>query len=125
MWARALPGRSMVLASDVSRILPKVADAGGIFHLTDGHHPSFAEMELALAIAMGMRIPRRLPLGLARAGARFGDAIQRLTGLRVPLNTRTLTKMVSTLTFSDQRAREVIGWEPSRVLDRVGELILR
>jgi len=116
--------RSIVLVSDVAHILPKIAEVGGIFHLTDGHHPSFAELESALASALGRHTPRRLSLRLARAGAFLGDVAQGLTGLRVPFNTSLLSKMTSTLTFSDQRARDNLGWNPTQALARIHELAI-
>src|SRR5690606_7779589 len=36
--------RSVVLAADVARVLPAVAERGGTYNLTDGRHPSFAEI---------------------------------------------------------------------------------
>src|SRR5690606_10477594 len=37
--------KSMVWAEDVARIIPVVAERGGVYNLTDGHHPSFSELE--------------------------------------------------------------------------------
>ena len=62
-------------------------------------------------------------MGLAKAGAWTGEILNKLTGLIVPLNSRSLTKMTSTLTFSDERARTELGWNPSRVLDHAAELV--
>jgi nucleoside-diphosphate-sugar epimerase len=115
--------QSMVLAADVARIMPRAAQVGGVFHLTDGCHPTLAELEQALSAAMKRRAPRRLPIGLARVGARIGDLLHRACGVRVPLNSRTLLKMTCTLTFSDLRARHELGWTPCPVLDRVGEML--
>jgi nucleoside-diphosphate-sugar epimerase len=115
--------RSMVWAADVGRILPRLAAGGGVFHLTDGQHPSFAELEAALAGALGCKTPWRMPMGLAKAGAWTGNMVNKVTGRNVPLNTRSLTKMTSTLTFSDERARKELGWNPSRVLDHAAELV--
>lgn len=115
--------RSMVLVTDVVRILPKVASTGGIFHLTDGYHPSFVELENALSAAMGRKAPRRLPENLVRFGARMGDGLQRITGVDLPLTTNTITKMTSTLTFSDELARKTLAWKPSKVLDCVAEIV--
>ena len=115
--------RSMVWGAEVGRILPKLARAGGVFHLTDGHHPSFAELEAALAEALNKKSPWRLPLGVAKLGAWTGDILNQWTKLNVPLNTRSLTKMTSTLTFSDERARKELGWNPSRVVDHAAELV--
>jgi len=33
--------RSMVLADDLAAFIPTIAEQGGIYHLTDGQHPSF------------------------------------------------------------------------------------
>ena len=60
----------MVAADDVAAILPRVAECGGTYHLTDGHHPTFAEVESAMARSLGVRVPPRIPLPVARAGAR-------------------------------------------------------
>jgi nucleoside-diphosphate-sugar epimerase len=113
----------MVRVSDVAAALPAVAKAGGIFHLTDGHHPSFAELEASLAAALGRRPPRRLPMPLARAAAVVGDAVESLTRRPLPFDRRVLARMTSTLTFSDAKARQAVGWAPTPVLDSVRELL--
>jgi nucleoside-diphosphate-sugar epimerase len=115
--------RSMVRVADVAEVLPKVAGAGGVFHLTDGFHPSFGELETTLAAALGRRPPWRLPMPLARAAGWAGDALEDLSGRHIPFNRRTLAKMTSTLTFSDEKARQALGWRPTRVLDFVEELL--
>ena len=107
--------RSIVLASDVAHILAKIADVGGIFHLTDGHHPSFAELESALASALGRHSPRRLSLRLARAGAFFGDIAQGLTGLRVPFNSSLLCKMTSTSNLFRSKGAGQLGMESNHM----------
>ncbi len=115
--------RSMVLAQDVARVLPRIAEAGGVFHLTDGHHPSFAELEMALTKAFGRNSPHRLPMILARSGARIGDVLQRFGNVNIPLTSRSLMKMTSTLTFSDEKARRDVNWKPSAVLEHAAEFI--
>ena len=117
--------RSMVWVRDVANILPRVAACGGVFHLTDGHHPSYAEFEAALCSILGRRVPCRLPLPVARLGALIGDSIEAVAKLRSPFNTRTLQTMTSTLTFSDQRARAMLRWNPAQVLDCVAELVVQ
>jgi nucleoside-diphosphate-sugar epimerase len=117
-----LARRSLVLAPDVAAILPAVAEHGGVFHLTDGHHPTFTELERTLAGAMGRRPPSRIPLRVARTAARMGDAVEQLVARPMPLTTSRLQKMTTTLTFSDERARRALGWRPRRVVDHVKEL---
>jgi len=115
--------RSVVLASDVARILPVVAEKGGIYNLTDGHHPTFVEIERAIAGAIGRQAPKHIPLSLASVGARVGDVIVKATGRRFPLTSQALSKMTSTLTFDDSKARRELGWEPAPVLDHVKEWV--
>jgi len=115
--------RSVVRLADVVEALPRVEEAGGIFHLTDGYHPRLAELEAALAAALGRRRPWRLPPLLARAAAGLGDGLGTLTRRRMPFDRAALSKMASTLTFSDDKARRTLGWAPTRVLDHVGELV--
>src|SRR5690606_14547418 len=86
------------------------------YHLTDGVHPSFLEIETAIAGALGCALPRRIPVRAAQLGAAAGDAISRLGGVKFPLTTHTLQKMTSTLTFDDSRARVNLGWTPMPVL---------
>jgi len=115
--------RSLVRLADVVEALPRIEEAGGIFHLTDGHHPSFAELEAVLAAALGRHRPWHIPMPLARAAAEVGEAVQSLTQSRMPFNRRTLAKMTSTLTFSDQKARREVTWAPTRTLDFAQELL--
>ena len=114
--------RSMVLVNDVARALRGLAATGGVFHFTDGCHPSFREFEAAMARALGRRAPLHLPLWVASLGARIGDGLERVTGLRPPLNSRALAKMTTTLTFSDRRARNRLGWNPFSVVDNISEI---
>ena len=115
--------RSLVLASDVAKILPSVAERGGTYHLTDGVHPSFRELESALCAAMGRSTPRRIPLGLARAGGRLADAVGGLVGRDLPLSSRVVSKMTSTLTFADERARRELGWRPKPVVSAAADIV--
>jgi GlcNAc-P-P-Und epimerase len=109
--------RSMVQADDVARALPVVASTGGTYHLTDGHHPSFAELEAAIARCMNRQAPRRIPVQLARLAGVAGDLAQSCSGRRMPVNSQLVSKMTLTLTFSDQRARAELGWSPRPVVD--------
>jgi nucleoside-diphosphate-sugar epimerase len=113
--------RSIVDVHDVARGVEAIAAIGGIFHLTDGYHPTFAEIEAAIARELGRPLPRRIPITMARLGAVLGDAMSRVAGAQFPLTTRTLEKMTATLTFDDSRARQQIGWAPAPALERVRE----
>lgn len=104
--------KSMVLAEDVARIIPKAAQVGGIYNLTDGYHPSFYEVSLLIARQLGKKKPRNIPDWMATLLSRIGD----IMGTKAPINSSKLRKITSGLTFDDSRARKELGWSPRPVL---------
>jgi nucleoside-diphosphate-sugar epimerase len=107
--------KSMVLASDVANCLTAAAAVGGIYNLTDGRHPSFAQLAQAIAGLLNKSSPRNIPLTLAKLLAMAGD----LLGARAPINTLKLKKITATLTFDDSRAVAALGWQPHSVIDNL------
>jgi nucleoside-diphosphate-sugar epimerase len=105
--------KSMVLAEDVAGSILAVSKLGGIYNLTDGYHPSFAELSNLICIQLHKKKPLNIPIWLAKIIAKVGD----LLGSKVPFNTNKLKKITSDLTFDDSKARQVLGWNPSSVLD--------
>jgi nucleoside-diphosphate-sugar epimerase len=105
--------KSVVLAEDVARFIVKVAEIGGIYNLTDGCHPSFAELSNHISIQLGKGKAMNMPFWFAMIVAKFGD----LLGCKAPLNTNKLKKITSDLTFDDSKAREAFGWNPTPVLE--------
>jgi nucleoside-diphosphate-sugar epimerase len=105
--------KSMVLAEDIAKSILKVAEIGGIYNLTDGYHPSFAELSNHISFQLGKSKPINMPLWLAWFVAKIGD----LSGTIVPLNTYKLKKITSDLTFDDSKARNTFGWNPTPVLE--------
>ena len=106
--------KSIVLANDVAKIIPMAASVGGIYNLTDGKHPSFAELSTLIAGQLQTSKPKNLPFLVARIMALGGD----LLGTRAPINTNKLSKLVSTLTFSDSKARAALQWAPHPVVEQ-------
>jgi nucleoside-diphosphate-sugar epimerase len=104
--------KSIVLAEDVARIIPKAAPIGGIYNLTDGYHPSFYEISLLIAKQLGENKPGNIPDWMAILFARIGDII----GPKAPINSSKLQKITSELTFDDSSARKELGWKPRPVL---------
>ncbi len=105
--------KSMVLAEDVANIIPIAAKIGGIYNLTDGYHPSFNELSLVIAKQLNKNPPLNLPGFLAKLIALAGDVL----GSKAPLNSDKLNKMTSDLTFDDSKARDILGWNPTSVLE--------
>jgi nucleoside-diphosphate-sugar epimerase len=107
--------KSMVLAGDVARLIPRLEGKQGVFNLTDGVHPYFGEIESALEQSTGKRISLSVPLPVMRGVAMVSSLFHR-ANLRVPLTNATLNKMLSSLTFNDEKARQELGWQPKPVV---------
>lgn len=104
--------KSMVLVEDVSDILLRVANIGGVYNLTDGTHPNFSCLSDRIAKLLRKRKPINIPLWMAKAIAIFGD----LLGNKAPINSKKLKKITADLTFDDSRARAKLGWNPKSVI---------
>jgi nucleoside-diphosphate-sugar epimerase len=105
--------KSMVLASDIANYILKASDIGGIYNLTDGHHPSFFELSNNFSIQLGKSRPRNVPLWFAKVLAFGGNLI----GESALINSTKLDKIISDLTFNDNKARAAFGWDPMPVLE--------
>jgi nucleoside-diphosphate-sugar epimerase len=105
--------KTMVLASDISKFIFKAAEVGGIYNLTDGTHPTFNALSKKISSKFKKSIVLNMPLFAAKFFAIFGDLI----GDSFPLNSNKLSKITSTLTFNDTKARIAFCWEPTPVLE--------
>lgn len=104
--------KSILMAEDIARILPLIAKKGGTYNVCDNYQPSFGEISESVAKQLGKRKPFSVPFGLAWLIAKIGD----LLGPRIPINSYKLQKMTKSLTFSNAKARNELGWEPLDVL---------
>jgi nucleoside-diphosphate-sugar epimerase len=116
---RGAAKKSTVWSADIAEIIPEAAAKGGVFNLTDGYNPSFDELELGIARVLKIKKVKKIPYGLAKILALGGD----LVGRRSPINSNKLKKITSTLTFDDSQARKVLNWQPTRVLDKLKDMI--
>ena len=114
--------RSWVWAADVARIVPKMAEVGCVYNPSDGCDPSFAEIENGLGHLVGQGPVRRLPLPWSRMLASLGEIVQVFGIRRFPFDRRRLEKMTFSLTFSDEKARKVLGWRPISVINHLPEV---
>lgn len=104
--------KSMVMADDVAAIILPASEKGGIYNLTDGYHPSFMELSVIISKQLNKSKPLNIPLWLAKIMAVIGDLI----GSKAPINSNKLAKITKDLTFADQKAKELIGWNPKSVI---------
>lgn len=105
--------KSMVLADDVANFIPKIAEIGGIYNLTDNCHPSFYELSNKIALNLNKPKPRNLPYSIVVILAKIGDIL----GDKFPINSNKLKKIISDLTFSDSLASKTGLWIPKKVIE--------
>ena len=105
--------KSILMAEDIARILPSLIEKGGIYNVCDTRQPSFGELSISVAKQLGKRKPISIPYWMAWCMAKVGD----LLGSKAPINSYKLKKMTKSLTFSNEKARRELGWEPMDVLE--------
>src|SRR5574344_441517 len=105
--------KSILMAEDIARIMPVLIEKGGVYNVCDTRQPSFGELSVSVAEELGKRKPVSIPYWIAWCMAKVGD----LLGSKAPINSYKLEKMTKSLTFSNEKARRELGWEPLNVLD--------
>ena len=104
--------KSVLMAEDIARILPLVAEKGGVYNVCDTRQPSFGELSVSVARQLGKRTPFSIPYWMAWCMAMVGN----LLGPKAPINSYKLEKMTKSLTFNNEKASKELGWEPLDVL---------
>lgn len=105
--------KSILMAEDIAHLLPLVAEKGGTYNVCDTRQPSFGEISMEVAKQLGKGKPLNIPYWMAWCMAKVGD----LLGSKAPINSYKLEKMTQSLTFSNEKARRELGWEPMDVLE--------
>ena len=104
--------KSIMMAKDIAFLLPLVAKKGGIYNVCDDYHPSFGELSKSVAKQLGKHTPLNIPYWVAWCFAKGGD----LMGHKASINSYRLIKMTESLTFSNEKAKRELGWQPLDVL---------
>lgn len=102
--------KSMVLANDVGKLIPRLYNKSGVFNLTDGVHPTMRELETYISEYYKKKI-YSVPLSIVKLAGKLGDKFSAF-----PINSYRVEKLSSSLTFDDKQARASLGWEPSPVI---------
>lgn len=105
--------KSILMADDIARLVPLLEKKGGIYNVCDTRQPSFGEISASVARQLGKSEPLSIPYWMAWCMAKIGD----LLGNKAPINSYKLEKMTKSLTFSNDKARSELGWEPLDVLE--------
>lgn len=105
--------KSVLMVQDVANLIPLVADKGGIYNICDSNHPSFSELESVICKQLNKSNVISIPIFLATIIAKIGD----LLGRRAPINSDKLSKITNSLTFSNDKAKRELGWQPLDVVE--------
>lgn len=105
--------KSILMVEDIARLVPLLEKKGGVYNVCDTRQPSFGEISMSVAKQLGKGKPLDIPYWLACCLAKVGD----LLGDKAPINSYKLEKMTKSLTFSNEKAKHELGWEPLDVLE--------
>ena len=105
--------KSILMTEDIARLVPLLEEKGGVYNVCDTRQPSFGEISMSVAKQLGKGKPLDIPYWLAWCLAKVGD----LLGDKAPINSYKLEKMTKSLTFSNEKAKYELGWEPLDVLE--------
>ncbi len=105
--------KSVLMAEDIARLVPLLEEKGGVYNVCDTRQPSFGEISMSVAKQLGKGKPLNIPYWMAWGMAKVGD----LLGNKAPVNSYKLEKMTKSLTFSNEKARKELDWEPLDVLE--------
>ncbi|MGL4853613.1 MAG: NAD-dependent epimerase/dehydratase family protein [Phocaeicola sp.] len=110
--AKGKARKSVLMVEEIAKLVPRAAKVGGVYNICDNHHPSFRELEKTISNQLGKATPISIPYIIAKGIALVGD----LLGDNAPLNSLKLSKIVKDLTFSNEKAKKQLDWEPIDVL---------
>jgi len=105
--------KSILMAEDIANLLPLISEKGGVYNVCDTYQPTFGQISESVARQLGKKKPISIPYWMAWCLAKMGD----LLGNKAPINSYIFEKMTKSLTFSNEKIRKELNWEPLDVLD--------
>lgn len=105
--------KSVLMVHDIARLLPALMEKGGVYNVCDDSQPTFRELEVLIAQQSRKNPPQSIPYWLAKSMALTGD----LLGKKAPINSLKLSKITESLTFSNEKAKRELNWQPLNVLN--------
>jgi nucleoside-diphosphate-sugar epimerase len=114
--------RSMISSRNAAEAALKAASepqaANKVFCVTDGR--DYSVKELVEVICRTVRTawkPRHMPLGIAQLVGKLGSGIERITSIQAPVTSDIVRKLSRPLTFSGERANQLLGYQPVETLE--------
>lgn len=105
--------KSVLMVQDIAKLVPLLAEKGGIYNVCDSYQPTFRELETVICRQLNKDLPLSIPYWMAKCMALIGDCL----GKKAPINSLKLRKITKSLTFSNEKAVRELGWRPTNVLE--------
>lgn len=105
--------KSVLMVEDIARLVPLVAEKGGIYNVCDDSQPTFRQLEKIISRQLHKPLPYNIPYWFAQCIALTGDCM----GSKAPFNSSKLRKITKSLTFSNEKAKQELDWAPLNVTE--------
>ena len=105
--------KSVLMVQDIAKLIPLLAEKGGVYNVCDSYQPTFRELETVICRQLNRNLPVSIPYWIAKCMALVGDCL----GEKAPINSLKLRKITKHLTFSNEKAVCELGWRPTSVLE--------
>lgn len=105
--------KSLLMVQDIARLVPLLAEKGGIYNVCSDDQPTFRDLEKLIAQQLNKKPPVNIPLEVARFFAFVGNFL----GRKAPINSAKLEKITQSRILSNQKAKEALAWKPLDVLE--------
>ena len=104
--------KSLLVVYDIANVLPKLVNIGGVYNICDDSNPSYGELSKLISNQLGKRDPWSIPMWAAKPLAWFGDCVHAF-----PFNSYRLRKLTRSCTYSNEKIKSSLGWQPLNVLN--------
>ena len=114
--------RSMISSRNAAAVALKAAfepkAANEVFCVTDGKDYTMNELIGSICHALGKnRKPFHIPVFLPELIGTFGDAFKKWAHISLPIKSDIVRKLSRPLTFSCEKSKRLLGYEPVETLD--------
>ena len=100
------------MVTDIVNLVLKIESIGGVYNVCDDHHPSYYELGISISKQLGKKhSPMSIPYWFAWCLAKVGD----LVGI-IPIDSHRLEQLTKSNTYSNEKAKKVLNWQPLDVL---------
>ncbi|MCL2597352.1 MAG: GDP-mannose 4,6-dehydratase [Paludibacter sp.] len=104
--------KSVLMVQDLAKLIPLLAQAGGTYNVCSDEQPSFNELERLIIKQLHKSKVWEMPMCVAKFCAKVGDFLH----INI-FNSDKLIKITSNLTFSNEKAKRELGWQPMNILE--------